>query len=174
MPRRYHPVLVGLHWLLAILILAGLFGGTFELSKVPNSDPLKLVGLQIHMTIGLSILALMLIRLVVRLRTAHPAPVETGNLTLDRLGRVMHAALYLVAIAMAASGMALSVTSGLPDAVFGTGTLPATFDAFFARRVHGALANLLGLLVLAHVAAALWHQFVRRDALFRRMWFGAR
>ncbi len=39
---------------------------------------------------------------------------------------------------------------------------------------HGVIATLLGLLIAAHVAAGLYHQFIRKDGLFGRMWFGDR
>jgi cytochrome b561 len=41
-------------------------------------------------------------------------------------------------------------------------------------RAHAALATLLAILIAAHIAAALYHQFVLKDGLLRRMWFGRR
>jgi cytochrome b561 len=71
---RYHPLLVALHWLLAALILAALAVGFFGLAAMPNADPQKIAGLRWHMAGGMLILALMVIRLVVHLATARPAP----------------------------------------------------------------------------------------------------
>jgi cytochrome b561 len=45
---------------------------------------------------------------------------------------------------------------------------------FPSFRAHAALATLLAILIVVHVAAALYHQFVLKDGLFRRMWFGER
>ena len=42
------------------------------------------------------------------------------------------------------------------------------------RGVHGLAANILLLLIVLHVGAALYHQFIRRDNLIARMWYGAR
>ncbi len=66
--------------------------------------------------------------------------------------------------------------AGLPDIVFGGSgdPLPASFEAFSARTVHGLLAWVLGALIAAHVLAALYHHFVRKDGLLKRMWYGAR
>lgn len=174
MPSRYHPLLVTLHWLLAIFIFGLLAAGTFVLAPTPNSDPGKLLSFQMHMGLGVTVLFLMVLRLAVRLTTRQPARAETGHPLLDRLARATHWALYAVAITMAASGMALSVASGLPDAVFGTGTLPADFSEYPARQVHGFLARALMALIALHVAAALWHQFIRGDGIFARIWFGPR
>ena len=173
---RYHPLLVTLHWLLALMLLGGLVMGNFVLAATPNDDPFKLISLRMHMGAGIAILVLMLIRLVVRLVTAKPPEADIGNPLLNMLGRLTHWLLYLVVIALAASGLATANMAGLPPIVFGGSgdPLPPDFAAFPPRGAHGALAALLGLLLLGHVAAALYHQYVRRDGLFGRMWFGRR
>jgi cytochrome b561 len=51
------------------------------------------------------------------------------------------------------------------------GPLP-DFDTLAPRAVHGATAFLLLGLATAHVAAALYHQAVRRDRLLGRMGIG--
>lgn len=56
----------------------------------------------------------------------------------------------------------------------GEGTLPPDFDTYPPRAIHGAFAGVLMALIALHVAAALWHQVVRRDGLMARMWFGPR
>ena len=65
---RYHPALVVLHWLLALLIIAALALGALVMVKIPNSSPMKLEALRSHMSGGMAILVLMLIRLVIRMR----------------------------------------------------------------------------------------------------------
>lgn len=174
MPSRYHPALVALHWITAFLLIGALLGGTFNMANVPNTDPAKLDTLRMHMFVGGTALVLLLLRLVLRHTTRRPAPLDSGNPVLNRASGIAHVALYVVAIAMAASGVALSMASGLPDAVFGTAALPETFWDFAPRYVHGILAKLLAALIVLHVAAALWHGFMRRDRIFARMWFGAR
>ena len=173
---RYHPVLVVLHWLLAAMILLGLFMGGIFLAELPNDDPFKVTGLRGHMAAGLAILALMLIRLAVRLCSAKPPPADAGNPLLNAVAIIVHWALYVTVIAMAASGVALALAADLPTIVFGGSgePLPADFFAFPPRIAHGILANVLTVLILAHVAGFFYHQFIRRDGLFRRMWFGSR
>lgn len=173
-PARYHPLLVALHWLTAASLLGLLVAGTLLLAPFANDAPHKLLSFRLHMGLGGITLILLLIRLGVRLITQHPPPAATGHPALDRLAGGTHWALYATAIAMAASGAVLSASSGLPDAVFGDGPMPPDFAAFPARAVHGLLATLLMALIVLHVAAALWHQFWRRDRLFARMWFGPR
>lgn len=174
-PARYHGALVTLHWLLAVLLTVALAMGTFALKTVPNSSPDKIGALQGHMIAGGLILLLTLLRLIVRSKTAHPAPASTGNTLLDRLAPLTHWGLYGLVLLMAGSGVAMSVLAGLPAIVFGgVGSLPTNFDALPPRAVHGIVAKLLMLAIGLHIAAALYHQFVRRDGLLARMGFGRR
>lgn len=171
MPHRYPTLIVLLHWIVAFLVTGALLGGTFNMADVPNSDPEKVATLRMHMIVGGSILILMLVRLVMRRRLAVPAPVPGPDWQMA-LARGVHVGLYVVTILMAASGVALSMASGLPGAVFGGAPLPESFHTFAPRAVHGLLATVLGLLVLMHVLAAFWHAGVKGDGLLSRMWFG--
>lgn len=173
---RYHPLLVTLHWLVALLIAGMLAIGFFKLAAMPNSDPEKIGILLIHMTVGMSILALTSIRLVVRLRTAKPAEATAGHPVLDRIAPVIHYGFYVLVLLMAATGLATAILAGLNRSVFqGSGEpLPPSFAVYPAFVAHGWLALLLAGLVGLHVIAALYHQFARKDRLFQRMWFGQR
>lgn len=170
---KYHPALVALHWLLAVLILFAWGVGALSLEEMPNSSPGKIATLRVHMVVGAAILLLTLVRLVVRFSTRRPPPVITGRPLLDRVAVHAHYGLYALVILMAASGFATALAAGLPDIVFGASgkPLPESFAAYPARRVHGIVGGLLAFLVLVHIIAALWHQFVRRDGLLRRMSF---
>lgn len=173
---RYHPVLVILHWLLAFMIIGGLVMGGQVLAETPNDDPFKLFSLRMHMGMGIAILALMITRLVVRLVIARPPEADIGHPLLNRLGGLTHWVLYLVVFGICGSGLAMANMAGLPAIVFGGSgdPLPATFHDLPPRAAHGALTLLLSLLIVAHAGAALYHQYVRKDGLFGRMWFGKR
>ncbi|WP_209424915.1 cytochrome b/b6 domain-containing protein [Pararhodobacter sp. SW119] len=174
MPARYHPALVVLHWALAFCLIGLLFAGTVLLAPLANDDPAKMLSFRLHMGLGLVTLFLMLLRLAVRLSTRVPPPAETGNAVLDRLARLNHAALYLLAFVMAGSGITFARASGLPDAVFGSGPMPPDFAGHTARQVHGLASRLFMALIALHIVAALWHHFIRRDGLMARMGFGRR
>jgi cytochrome b561 len=172
-PSRYHIALRILHWLTAVMLLVALVMGTLVLDKTPNTSPEKMDALRGHMVFGGLILVLTLIRLVVRLRTEHPAPVVTGMAFADRLAPLVHWGLYALVIVMAASGIGISILAGLPDIVFGgQGALPTDFKNFPPRLVHVIVAKLLMLAIALHVGAALFHQLVRKDRLLSRMGFG--
>ncbi|PFH12449.1 cytochrome b561 [Collimonas sp. PA-H2] len=170
---RYQPVLVALHWLLALLIIGLLCLGFFVLADMPNTNPKKLEILVWHMTGGICVLALMILRLLIRIRSARPATATSGSPLLDRLASMAHYSFYLIVFLIIASGWA---TGWFIRGVFQHPgeLLPNNFTTFPTFQVHAVLATMLATLIAAHIAAALFHQFVLKDGLFRRMWFGRR
>lgn len=170
---RYQWLLVIMHWLMALLVPIALAGGALVLVKIPNSDSSKIEGLRQHMAGGMLLLALMLIRWVVRVRTAHPARASTGNSLLDSVAWLSHRLIYVMVLGQAGSGIYLALQADLPDIVFGgQGALPADLWVFPMRPVHYLISRLLMAVIALHVAGALYHTFFLRDGLLRRMWFG--
>jgi len=175
-PSRYHPALVALHWFLAGFIVLALGLGMFVLKAIPNSSPQKLEGLRAHMIGAGVIVTLMITRFAIRLLSARPEPATTGYPVLDRIARISHLAFYGLVAGMIATGLATAVLADLPSIVFGGSgaPLPASFTVFPTRVVHGLIAKVLVGLVAVHATAALYHHFVLRDGLLKRMWFGRR
>lgn len=77
---------------------------------------------------------------------------------------------------MVGTGYATGILAGLPAIVFGGSgdPLPRSFAIYPTWVAHRYLAALLAGLITVHVLAALYHQFARKDALFRRMSLGRR
>jgi cytochrome b561 len=173
---RYQPVLVALHWLLALMIIGLLCLGFFVLANMPNTDPKKLDILMWHMAGGMFVLTLMILRFIIRIWSARPATATIGSPLLDRLASIAHYSLYAIVFLMIASGYSTGIIAGLNRSVFERNgePLPNTFAVFPSFRVHAVLATLLAILIAGHICAALYHQFVLKDGLFRRMWFGER
>jgi cytochrome b561 len=170
---RYHPLLVALHWVLAALIIAELSLGFFGLAATPSSEPGKIGILRVHMMGGVLILALMVFRFIVRMRTSRPPAATTGFPLLDRMVPITHYGFYVLVLMMVGSGFATAIAG---EIVFGSSGAPLppmlmTYPPFVA---HVFFAVLLAGFVVLHVLAAFYHQFVRRDGLFRRMSFGRR
>ncbi len=171
-PSRYHPLQVGLHWLVVLLIFSAFVLGKI-MSQLPN-EPAKITLLAIHMTLGIVTLLAVIVRFIARFRLPQPAHATTGNAFLDWLGKLVHYGLYVFVFLMAVSGISLSMQAGLMPVVFGGSgaPLPADFFDFTARMLHGFVAPALLLLVVVHAGAALYHQFVLKDNLLARMWHG--
>lgn len=143
------------------------------MSGLPN-DVDKIALLRIHMALGITTLLVIVVRFIARLRLPRPAHVTAGNAFFDQIGKAVHYALYAFVFLMAISGMSLSLQSGLIPIVFGGSgvSLPVDFFAFTSRMLHGFIAPALQLLVLLHVGAAFYHQFMLKDSLLSRMWYG--
>ncbi|NSL54553.1 cytochrome b [Uliginosibacterium aquaticum] len=172
-PARYHKALVGLHWLLAVLMVLALGMGSTALANTPNDAPAKLDLLRHHMMAGNLILILSVIRLIVRLKTRHPTHAYAGQGAMSLLTTAAHYGLYLLTGLMCVSGIVLAAQTNLPSIVFdGVGALPASFSELNAHTVHGLAGTLLIMLIAGHLLAALYHQFIRRDRLMTRVWFG--
>jgi cytochrome b561 len=173
---RYHPLLVLLHWLLAVLIVAMLGIGFYLAVAMSYTDPQKIGILFVHMSAGMLVVALMATRFIVRLRTARPANATAGHPVLDRIAPITHYGFYVLMFMMAATGLATAILAGLNRSVFqGSGEpLPSSFALYPTFVAHSYLAWLLAGLLVLHGLAALYHQFFLRDGLFRRMWFGRR
>lgn len=174
--KRYHPVLVGLHWLAAAMILIALFIGGPGLAALENDDPTKLFGLTGHMIWGLVIGTFMVVRLVMRRMSSNPPPADAGNGKLNLGAKAAHLGLYVLVLAMVASGIGIALSADLFAIAFGQSgaPLPSDFSVFPARLAHGVIATLLTILIALHIAGWAFHQFYLRDGLIRRMWFGKR
>jgi cytochrome b561 len=166
-----------IHWISAALVVGALGLGTYMVWFV--DDPAARFDLtQTHKSIGVTVLALTLLRLCLRIRTAAPTPEPIAPF-LMRAATATHLVLYALLALLPLSGflMASSTPVRIPTRVFGLFDLPyplapdlAMFRVFHA--VHVAAAILLGGLVVLHVAAALVHALYWRDRTLRRMGVG--
>ena len=169
----YAPLAVLLHWTLAALLI-GMIALGWYMTAIED-DPGSLWFFNLHMSIGLVIAALMLLRLVWRLghRPADlPASLPSWQ---AKASRATHRLLYAAMVAMPAFGIIGSLLSKGGIALFGA-SLPRFFTAdhdlaevFFGA--HSVTAWLLVGLVALHVLAGLKHLMVDRDGVFQRMWF---
>lgn len=159
-PKRYHPLLVTLHWLTVILLF-----GAGALSESGRRSPVN-----IHMILGATLLVVMLVRVVVRFTIKHPAWADTGNSFLNQLGGFVHLGLYLVVFYILGMGALIANNRGLFAYVMGTSTTVGRAGIFGG--FHELGWALVLLLVFVHVVAALYHQFILKDNLLARMWYG--
>jgi len=174
-PARYHPALVALHWMVALLVFFMLGAGKLVLLMMPNTAE-KIVPLTGHVLIGIGILALLVIRFIVRIVTPKPAPADAGHPLLNKIGIATHYLLYLAAFGMVVSGLGMAQMSNLFQILFGNAglSLPEDFWVYPPRIGHGVTATVLILLIVLHIGAAVYNQFIRKDNLLSRMWFGKR
>jgi cytochrome b561 len=163
-----------LHWTMAAAILATLPIGLWIANAQPSLAIIKWFG--IHKTIGMTILALAVIRIAWHRITPPPGPLPGGPAWADRVARTTHRAFYVLLLVIPLSGWIGSSASGLDTVVFGRWTVPAIAPASpgietAAFAVHGAAAFLLAGLIVLHVAGAV-KRALGGDGTLRRMMTG--
>ncbi|MGE8690607.1 MAG: cytochrome b [Achromobacter sp.] len=159
-----------LHWLMAIGIIAMLFIGVGMVASVSERHQWLL---QIHKPLGVALLALVCIRLGARLYKGVPALPADMPAWQRHAALASHVLLYGLMFAMPLIGWAMVSAGGYPVMVGGWQLPPiAPADAaLFAwlRGAHRYLAFLLFATVLLHLAAALFHGWIRRDGVLQSM-----
>jgi cytochrome b561 len=108
-------------------------------------------------------------------RVTHSVPASpTGNTDLqNKLGKLAHRLLYVCMLVLPASGFMGSNFSQYPVKFFGV-ALPKLLEPWpegkeLLSTIHEITAFVFMILIILHVSAALWHQFVKRDGLLSRM-----
>jgi cytochrome b561 len=169
---RWGAVAQTFHWVIVVLLVIQV-----TLAEMADDLPTgmhKLTLLARHKSVGITILALVILRLAWRAVNEHPT--LPGNLKpYERtLARLTHLALYVLLFAMPLTGWTMSSARGFPVSWFGFFTLPdlvpksrPLYEALVMT--HQTLAWFLFAVVALHVAAALKHHFVHKDDVLRRM-----
>lgn len=161
-----------LHWLLAVLLIAQL--GLGWIAEDMRLSPQKLDLFVWHKSLGITILAMVLLRIAWRLLDPPPEPVTRPEHWETRLARLGHGLLYVLMLLVPLTGWWISDTSRIPFRLYWQLPVPDLMPADkasseLAAGVHGVLTTLMLLVVLIHVAAALRHHFRLHDATLSRM-----
>nr|WP_284691746.1 cytochrome b [Pinirhizobacter soli] len=159
------------HWLMALAILGNGIFGLWMTSLAPSLAKINIFAL--HKSIGLTVLALFLLRLAWRMGDRRP-PDEPAPAWQRLAAHVTHGLLYVLIVAIPVSGWVFNSAHGYPLQWFKLFNLPplvAKDDQLMhvAVLVHEYLFYALLLVLVAHVGAALWHHFILRDNVLRRM-----
>lgn len=166
----YGSVAKGFHWTIAILVLFMLAYG-YSLNYFPQEY--LSIGYTIHKLIGLTILVLMVLRLVWALSNIKPRlPFNTP--WLERFAEwAVHFSLYAALIAMPIAGWVGSVAAGRPprlgETVFNLPIEKNQDLSDLAFTIHNTLAIIIIVLLGIHLLAALYHHFIKKDDILRRM-----
>lgn len=170
---RYHRVAIFLHWVIALAIIGMIVMGLIMEDISPIS--LRIEVYQWHKSLGLTVLALSIVRLFWRL--THKAPPLPAAMPIwEKAGaKLAHIGLYVLMLGMPLTGWAVISTSSnkFPTHYFGTFRVPllplerGLHD--LAENAHGLLAYGAIALVTLHALAALKHHFINHDDVLTRM-----
>ncbi|MES2174761.1 MAG: cytochrome b [Pseudomonadota bacterium] len=167
---RYTTVARALHWIIAVLILGNLFFG-FAHDALPKDWAV----MPVHKSIGLTVLALTLLRIVWRL--THRAPPLPAAMPAWEKGaaHATHFIFYALMLVLPLSGWIMSSAGTRPLNWFFLFDIPkfglGKEDAIvtLSRSAHELLPWIWAALILIHIGAALRHHLVLKDDVLRRM-----
>ncbi|MBL8199268.1 MAG: cytochrome b [Chromatiales bacterium] len=179
----------GLHWLMAAMVLVQVPLGflmveAYDAWLAGPGDTARVMQLsRAHNTNGFLLLILVLLRLCWRF--GNPSPDLPGALQAWQrfVARATHLALYVLLLVFPFSGWAaLSAYAGeFPIFFFGRddvfrivpqGTPGSPFNSDLFGEIHESCWKIGAVILLLHVSAALWHEYIRRDGVLSRMWRG--
>jgi cytochrome b561 len=168
---RYNRLAILFHWVMAALIFyaAAAILIADDLPRGAFRDLIKTS----HNSIGAVVVALLALRILWRLVSTTPALPSAMTAQQQRLAKLAHLGLYALMAAVPLLGMAAHFLRGR-GLEFGFFSIASPLAANRAlsrsiKEVHELAAYALLGLVAFHIAAALWHQFIKRDGLMGRM-----
>lgn len=160
-----------LHWTIVILIVV-----QYVLAETADELPDGLEKLQIltrHKSFGMLILGLAIVRIAWKLMNrGRPAPVGEG--WMKKAAAAGHGLLYLLLLVMPLSGWAMSSAANYPVTFFGWFQFPALVAENHdlhevLEDVHETLFYTLLVVAIGHIVAALYHHFMLKDDVLKRM-----
>jgi cytochrome b561 len=170
--RGYHPVTKIFHWGIFFL-MAGQFFVGYTLESLEDDDLSEDRLFTLHASLGMTILALSVFRLVWRRRQALPPWAPTLSPLEKRYSHMVERLLYVLALASPLSGLALAVADQRPLPVFGQVEISEVLDDSDVEDVfegvHVATHLVFFFVFALHVGLVIKHQFIDRDHLLNRM-----
>ncbi len=168
----YGLISIAIHWISALLILF-LFGLGIYMVDLGYYDDWYHEAPELHISLGLVVLLLMLVRVV--WRVANPTPVELAAKRAQNLAATfVKLGLYALVFIVLISGYLITTAEGQPASMFNLIKFPvltelSSQNVDLAGEIHEYLAWGIVLLVVLHVAGALLHHFIIRDRTLVRM-----
>lgn len=169
-------VTIVLHWTIALLIFGLILTG-FVMRRVGIDPALQFSLYQWHKSFGFTALGLAVLRAIWWLVERNPSPLPGLSPFEREASRATHDTLIVLAIIVPLAGWAIASTSTLdiPSLYFNVMVIPhlplakSEPSENFWMFVHALLAYVTLGLAAIHAAAALYHHFMRRDAVLTRM-----
>jgi cytochrome b561 len=171
-PANYDPVLKTIHWL-TLAMIAGVFAAAWIAHSGLAGEWFRAV-LDIHRSLGLSLMGLTVFRLAWRRCAAIPKlPADLHPLQ-KLAARTTEALLYVLLLVQPVVGLLQTNARGQQVDFFFAGHLPAVIGADrglvrLLHDLHALTAKALLIVIGMHAAAALFHHFIRRDDVLNAM-----
>ncbi|MBJ9977717.1 cytochrome b [Pseudomonas sp. S75] len=169
---RYARLSIALHWLMLVL-LAAVYACIELRGQFPRDSAERDLMKNLHFMLGLSVFALVWLRLAVRVVRATPPILPRPPAWQTGLAHLMHLMLYLLMIGMPLAGWLILSAAGKPIPFYGL-ELPALIGkdpdlAKFIKGWHERVGTWGYWLIGLHALAGLYHHAIRRDNTLQRM-----
>ncbi len=169
---RYGSLLIAMHWLM-LLLMIGVYACIELTDFYPRGSAMRQALKSWHYTLGLSIFALVWLRLIARVAGRAPAIVPTPPRWQLHIAHAMELAIYVFMIAMPVLGWMIVSGEGQSVSFLGL-TLPRLIgpDRAFAHQleeIHEVLGNVGYALIGVHALGALVHHYLQHDNTLKRM-----
>lgn len=171
-PEQWGWIAKTLHWATALGVIGLVIVGLW-MDELPNS-PTKVKVYALHKSVGLTVLAIVVLRLVWRFVDKRP-PYPAGMPPWQKAAsEISHGLLYLLLLSQTLSGWLYNSASNFALQWFGLFPVPRLSGPdpelkHLAHDIHETGWIVLAILLSIHVAAALKHHFVDRDVTLARM-----
>lgn len=170
--QRYASLSIIMHWVMAVLIMA-VYACILLRQSYPQGSDIR-EGLKTwHFMLGLSVLALVMIRIFARRLGKTPRIVPEPPAWQAWLARSTHLALYAFMLAMPIAGWLILSASGKTIPFFGLElpplVAPSKIFAVQVKELHETVGTVGYFLIGLHSLAALFHHYIAKDNVLRRM-----
>jgi cytochrome b561 len=161
---------------MAVVIFAAIAFGIVSTFLPPHTEP-RMTLLALHKSLGVTALALVCLRVVLRIAFGAPAEDEPLAPLVRGAASIGHFALYALMFALPISGYLHSSAGRTGFSWFWLFPVPQIVGPdptlnHDAGLVHYTLAWAIGAVLAAHLGAVVWHRFVKKDQVLARMWPG--
>jgi cytochrome b561 len=174
-PTRYSydSTQLGFHWVMAALIFVAIVLGIISAYLPPGTSPRKEL-LDIHKSLGMTVLVLLPLRFFYRLLVGEPPYRASPGRLMHFASKVAHFSLYALMLLVPITGYIYSAAGNYSLPWFGLFQWPRILpldknisdQGYF---LHTKLAWVIGALLALHVAAVIWHHFIKHDEVLLRM-----
>ena len=172
--HTYDPAQRGFHWVMAAIILAAIGLGAWA-RLLPPGGGIRPQLLDLHKSLGMTALILVVLRLAWRAMRGEPAYRQQPDPLTHTAAQAAHWGLYALMIFMPVTGYVFSGAGGHDVSWFGLFSFPVVVaqdkpTSHLAQSLHYYGAWIIGGVLTLHILAVVWHRWIKRDEVLSRMW----
>jgi len=172
-PDRYNALMIVIHWLMAAIVASAAISA-FVIDEMPNAAT-KASMTNLHFVFGSLALALVVVRVLVRLTTPVPALPADTHPHVAKAALVGHLGLYALMLGVPLIGVITAFYRGR-GIDFGLFQIASPFEAHrptskFFKEIHELVAWGFFAAIGGHALFALWHHYILKDGLLDRIRF---